>query len=428
MSDITYIGKKTRSFESSPQFDGYSKVVITVSDDVEYAAGTDTGRTLTLVCPWGTQTMANDILSSIQGFKYQPYAADGTILDPAAELGDGVTVNDLYGGIYTMETTFGPMCSARVSAPTEEEIDHEYPYVPASERKIERQFANVKTTFKVQEGLISAEVSARESAVSDLYGALSVQADRITTEVSNRQSDVNTLISTINQQAGQIEAKVSKSGGSASSFGWVLDDSSWTIKANGTDILKAAKSGLEVYGKITATSGKIGGFDITANSLSYNNMTWGGTNTQGIYIGPNGIQLGKNFKVDTNGNLTAASGTFDGTVKAGNIQYGGSNGTLSGSALTAGSVYGGYGGAIGGSTLSTYNLAGGINTSLGYADYANGVFNGWNTAREILGTSIVSKYSLYARGSFYLSHNGSNHKVQVRNINIGGIMYGVLTI
>lgn len=388
MSNITYIGKKTQSFDSSPQFDGYSKVVITVSDDVEYSAGTDTGRTLTLVCPWGTQTMADDILSSVQGFKYQPYVADGAILDPAAELGDGVTVNDLYGGIYTMETSFGPMCSAKVSAPTEEEIDHEYPYVPKSERKIGRKIGAVSAELLVQADRITAEVTDRMSAINEVYSALSVQANRITAEVNDRKSDVSTLNSELSLQANEISAKVSKTGGSASAFGWVLDDSSWTIKANSSDVLKATKNGLEVSGKITATGGKIGGFDITANSLSYNNMTWGGTNTQGIYVGPNGIQLGKNFKVDASGNLTAASGTFSGYVKAGSIQYGGSNGTLSGSALTAGSVYGGYGGAIGGSSLSTYNMSGGINTSLGYADFANGVFNEYNVAKSVRCTSV----------------------------------------
>ena len=47
------------SFDKAEQFDGFSKVVIIVSDEIEYSAGTDTGRTLTLNCPWGTQEIAN---------------------------------------------------------------------------------------------------------------------------------------------------------------------------------------------------------------------------------------------------------------------------------------------------------------------------------------------------------------------------------
>ena len=54
------------SMEKQDVFDGYTKVVISVSDDVEYSAGDDTGRTMTLVCPWGTQAMAEKLLSRVR--------------------------------------------------------------------------------------------------------------------------------------------------------------------------------------------------------------------------------------------------------------------------------------------------------------------------------------------------------------------------
>lgn len=386
LSNIAYVGKQLRSFDSAPQFDGFSKVVITVSDEVEYSAGTDTGRTLTLTCPWGTQAMAENILAKIKGHQYQPYTATDAIIDPAAELGDGITVNNVYSGIYTQKTKFGPMLTATVSAPEDEEIDHEYPYVSKQERTVTRNLRNLTTELKVQAGLISAEIE-------------------------ERKSDAESINALLEMQSGLIEAKVSKTGGDASSFGWALDDSSWTIKANGTPILQATKNGLDVTGKITATSGKIGGFDILANYLSYNNQTWGGTNTTGIYLGPSGFQLGKNFKVDSAGNLTAVSGTFSGYVKAGKIQYGGDSGTLSGSALTGHSVSGSQ---IGYSTISTANTGSGINTSLGYADFANGVFGGWNKSTWIK-TSRLSLGSYEAGWATinYIDHDGNKRSLRV---------------
>ena len=354
MSNKTYLGKKVRKFESADRFDSFTRVVIAVSDELKYSAGTETGRTLTLECPWGTQAMADNILASIQGFRYQPYSASGALLDPAAELGDGVTIHGVYGGIYSNDLSFGPLFTASVSAPHEEEIDHEYPYVPRQERKIERQFADVKATFRIHNDLISAEVTARKTLDEDLRGLLSVQA-------------------------GIIEAKVSKTGGDVSSFGWILDNSSWSIKANGVDVLNASKSGLEVNGKITATSGKIGGFDIEPNYLSYNNQTWGGTNSTGIHLGPQGIQCGAaatGVQITNNGYLYAEHGEFRGSVRAGSIQYGGDYGTLSGSGITGHSITGTQ---IGYNSISTSYTSSGINTSLGYADFANGVFNGWNT-------------------------------------------------
>ena len=343
--------------------------MITVSDDVEYAVGTEVGRTLRLVCPWGTQQMAENILADIQGFQYQPYTAEGAMIDPAVELGDGITANNVYGGVYAQAVTFGPKLTATVSAPEDEEIDHEYPYVSKQERKVTRQMRQISSELLVQADLISAEVTDRKTETEKLFAQLAVQA-------------------------GEISAKVSKSGGTSASFGWVLDDASWTIKANGTDVLKATRSGLEIEGKITATGGEIGGFTISGDCISYNNQTWGGTNTTGIYIGPNGIQLGKNFKVDSSGNLTAASGEFSGAVRAGSIQYGGDSGTLSGQALTSRSV---GGGAIGYKVLSTENMTDGINSSLSYADYANGVFNGWNTAQFVKCSSMTYDGKTVAR-------------------------------
>jgi len=67
----------------------------------------------------------------------------------------------------------------------------------------------------------------------------------------------------------------------------------------------------------------------------YNGMTsLGDTSHNGVYVGVDGIALGKgNFKVDAYGNLTANNGTFKGNVSAGKIQYGGSNGTFDAAGL-----------------------------------------------------------------------------------------------
>lgn len=389
LSDVINIRRGATTLDASEQFDGYSKVVITVSDDVEFTSGTDSGRTLTLECPWGTQKMADDILAKIRGYQYQPYTAGGAILDPAAELGDGVSIGSVYGGLYKKDITLNSLYTADISAPSDEKINNEFPFKSASERKVSRELYNLSSELKIQAGLISAEVEERKSAVETLNAQLVIQANEIST-------------------------KVSKTGGNSSSFGWTLTDSSWTVYSNGSAVLTATSGGLEVAGKIVARSGQIGGFNITSNSLSYNNMTWGGTNSSGIYIGPSGIQLGKNFKVDSSGNLTAASGTFTGYVRAGNIQYGGSAGYFSGDGLSSGSVYGGSGGKISGGSISTYNTSGGINTSLGYADYAYNVVRGITQASHIITSRLtVGNYSAGWQTIRYVNSNGSTSSVRV---------------
>lgn len=389
MSDVTFVGKNIASFRSAPRLAGYSRVVLVVSDELEYTSGTDTGRTLTMECPWGTQAMANKILARVRGFQYQPYTATGARLDPAAELGDGITANNTYSGIYSQNIKFGPGYSATVSAPNEEDIDHEYPYKP----KQDRRFVRTKAELRAQ---------------------IVLETDKIMLEVSKQQGSLKELTSTVTQQAGEIEAKVNKTGGNASSFGWVLDSDSWTIKANGAAVLEATKNGLSVTGKITATSGQIGGFTIGSNALTYNKHTWGGTNTNGIYIGLSGIQLGKNFKVDTAGNLTAASGTFSGTVKAGKIAYGENDGYFSGAGIKAKSISGGEYGQIKAASLNTENMASGIKTSLGYANFSNDVFSGIEKSDWLITKRLtLGEYKCGWSTISYVDHDGNTRSLRV---------------
>lgn len=368
MSDVLNLRKEITAFDTSERFEAYSKIIINVTDDLCYEAGDDTGRTLTLSCPWGTQDMANNLLAQMRGFSYRPYTASGAILDPSSELGDGINVNGVYSGIYRIDTRFNSHCASDISAPSDEEINYEYQYRSKQQREVKRK---------------NKEFSSK----------LSIQQNQITQEVEERRSDMETVKATLETQSGQITAKVNKvQEGHSSTFGWELETESWRIFAGTSTVLKATKDGLEVEGKITATGGEIGGFTINRDSISYNNQTWGGTNTTGIYIGPMGIQLGENFQVDATGNLKAASGEFSGYVKASNIKYGIDPdteidyGTLNGSGITSKSI---SGGTISSNTLTVDNMIGGIQTSLGYADFANGVFAGWNKAKYINANSVA---------------------------------------
>ena len=362
MSSSVNILRNMVSFDKAEQFDGFSKVIIIVSDEIEYSAGTDTGRTLTLNCPWGTQEIANNILQSIKGFQYQPMTAENALIDPSVEIGDGISANGVYSGVYSLETKFNSNLPTTVSAPADEELYEEHTYVPKSEREVTRKFLEFQSQFRIQDGKISAEVEERKSDTKSIRATLEVQADQIT-------------------------AKVNKNDGNSSTFGWALETASWRIFSGTNTVLKADKNGLEVKGVIRATSGEIGGFNITSNSLTYNNQSWGGTNTNGIYIGPSGIQLGKNFRVDAAGNLTAASGTFTGSVNAGNIRYGGSYGTFNGGGISSGSI---YGNRMVANTISTAYTSTGINSSLGRADYSYNVCTGITTAKKIFANEIQS--------------------------------------
>ena len=393
MAESFNLLRRVKSLDTAPETDGYSGVLIFAGqneegNNIEYFAGDRSGKVLEITNEWGSQAQADAIYRKIRGFRYQPYKAAGTTIDPSVEIGDAVTIADTYGGVFLRATDYRDTTSD-LEAPSNEEIEHEFQIQSPTNRQYERFTRSVRSSLSITATKIAAEVEAREKADTAIRATLSVQADA-------------------------IEARVTKEGGSSSSFGWKLLNNSWTVSGNGKEIFTVDRNGAKVEGEIRATSGKIGGFDIKSNYLSYNGQTWGGTNTWGAYLGSSGLQLGKNFKVDMSGKLTASSGRFEGTVYAGSIDYGGKAGHLWGEAISSESIFGGSDGQIAGETIGTFNTTGGINTSLGYADYANGVFNGWNTpyaigaehiylAGNALGTSAIS----------YMDGNGNSRTLNV---------------
>lgn len=326
----------------SPQFDNYSKVIIHVSDETAYEAGNDSGRTLEIDNPFGTQTMANNILASLVGFQYQPYTAQGALLDPAAEIGDAVNMRGAYGGIYTRERSFNRLMKADVSAPHDEEINHEYAYESPERREFKRSINEVKAS-------------------------LIIANDR-------------------------IDASVSQTGGEPSSFGWSLTSNAHRWYANGNEVMAVTASGLKVTGEIQATSGKIGNFNISATAIWNNISSFGGSQSSGVYIGTNGIQLGQAFKVTPTGQVTASNISANNMTLTGTLNIGGS--TITAAALRSGaqSAYsnGSYwsGGASGG-----YSFTSATTSQSGQAN------NFW--ANNLRGNRVYANTYLYAAAFQY---------------------------
>ena len=339
MAESFNLLRRVKSLDTAPETDGYSGVAIFAGQDeagnnIEYFAGDRSGKVLEVTNEWGSQAQADAIYRKIRGFRYQPYKAAGTAIDPSVEIGDAVTIADTYGGVFLRATDYRDTTSD-LEAPSNEEIEHEFQIQSPTNRQYERFTRSVRSSLSITATKIAAEVEAREAADKAIRATLSVQADA-------------------------IEARVTKEGGSSSSFGWKLLNNSWTVSGNGKEIFTVDRNGAKVEGEIRATSGKIGGFDIQKNYLSYNNQTWGGTNTRGCYIGSSGIQLGKNFKVDMSGKLTASSATL-GSINVGNGQ---AYGTYYGDLSDCGGSVSGLSGSIDDMSGSVRGLSGSLSTGI----------------------------------------------------------------
>lgn len=344
MSDVVGLGRRVSALDISPQFSNYSKVIIHTDDETAIEVGDDTGRTLELTNPFATQEMAENILQSLSGYQYQPYDAQDALLDPAAEIGDAANIRGTYGGIYARSRKFGRLMTADISAPHDEEINHEYQFESPQERKFARQINDVKASLIITNDRIQSEVTARQNAdnamssritqnansitaevtrAKSAEGTLSTRltqtANSITAEVSRAKTEEGNLRSSLSIQASEIAAKVSASGGrnASGSFSWTLNSTGhrWFANGSSTPIMEITASGLTVRGKGIFDSGKIGGFEIDSSSLRYNGLNYGDENQEiGAYIGTRGLQLGKKFRVDMAGSVVADSMSLLGTL------------------------------------------------------------------------------------------------------------------
>ena len=141
------VGMQATALDYSPAFEPYSGVRLWYDDENCFFAGDETGRVMEADCPWATQTMADNILASIVGYTYQPFEAKTALLDPVAELGDAVRVDNIMGILGGIKTDFDAMCSSEIFAPADEEIDHEYPYLTKQERTLNRKVTLGATYF-----------------------------------------------------------------------------------------------------------------------------------------------------------------------------------------------------------------------------------------------------------------------------------------
>lgn len=332
---VINLSNNVATVDVSPAFDSYSKVIIHVDNETDVVAGNDSGRTLEISNPFGNQQMADRILASLGGFQYRPYDATDALLDPAAEIGDAAETTTSFGGIYSRYRKFNALMPADISAPHDEEIDHEYQFETPSEREFTRTVSDVKASILLTNTRIEMEVTERENADNEISSRITQTADSITAEVARATQAEGALSASLSIQASEIAAKVSASGGSSSSFGWSMDATSHRWYSNNQEVMKITASGLIVNGEVNANSGTIGGFTIGASAI-YNNISqFGGTQTSGVYVGTDGIQLGQNFKVNSSGSVTASSLALKGTITFLNAD-GTSAGTLSAADLRTG--------------------------------------------------------------------------------------------
>lgn len=180
MSDKVFLGRQMAQLDASPPLEAVSKVVLMVDADNAYVAGNDVGRTVEVTCPYGTQAMANNILADLQSYTYTPIQAQDSLLDPAAELGDGLTLGGVYTVLAQVETQWDALMASNAGAPGQAEQESEYSYQSPLVGQLRYQLAETRSLISKTANEIRLEVS---NEIQGLSSSFTVQLDAITSRV-----------------------------------------------------------------------------------------------------------------------------------------------------------------------------------------------------------------------------------------------------
>lgn len=200
--DSADLGLSAKTYHIAEPYQAFSKVEIDLSETDYVEAGDDTGRTLEIAIPivstTQAQTIAADVLDALDGFIYTPLTADGAILDPAMEIGDHVTVGETTSVLACQTMRLDSLCASDVSAPGEDELDHEYPYESVGQREIKRKISNIETTFTVAVDNITGRVDDLEGN----YTEISQKVDSISLSVTTTDGVASIVLSVDGETAG----------------------------------------------------------------------------------------------------------------------------------------------------------------------------------------------------------------------------------
>ncbi len=174
MSDKYYVGGDIISFADNGKYKPISRVTLLVDDENSLTAGDDTGMEVIASCPHATQPMVNALLQTMKGYQYQAYEAGAANIDPAAELGDGVTVGGIYSPLSKLSDDGRGY--AGISSPGEAEMEDEYPAEGYITQEFNRKIAETRSTITKT----SEEIMLKVEDINGKYTEVKTTVDGFT--------------------------------------------------------------------------------------------------------------------------------------------------------------------------------------------------------------------------------------------------------
>lgn len=280
-----------------------SRVTMYYDDESYFTAGDDTGEELIIDNIWATQAICNHILSLLSGYTHKPFTCTGAYINPAAELGDTVTIGTFTGIIFTATIHLGAVSIWDIGSPGETALEHEYPYEGSYARAIKQKVSLNTSYYGVTIDRANGIVVEKSDGISKAI----FNSDKI--EVSISDVPVFQILN------GKLHGKITLDAGSE--LDWEVVDppiptaeqvgarpDTWMPTAADVGALATNWVGathIDAYGLYT---GSISANQITAGTISGNIVNGGTVNVDYLVLSNNLTAYGY---VDVSGALSANS-------------------------------------------------------------------------------------------------------------------------
>lgn len=185
MYEKYYVGGDITSFSDNGRYKPISRVTLLVDDENSLTAGDDTGMEIVASCPHATQSMVNALLQTMKGYQYQAYEAGAANIDPAAELGDGVTVAGVYSPLSKISDDGRGY--AGISSPGEAEMEDEYPSEGYITQEFNRKIAETRSTITKT----SEEIMLKVEGIDGKYTEVKTTLDGLTVTDASGTTKIN---------------------------------------------------------------------------------------------------------------------------------------------------------------------------------------------------------------------------------------------
>lgn len=330
-----FVGFDLTGFEDNGTQNPISRVTLLMDDENYLTQGDDSGITLEAKCPHATQAMVNAIYASVKGKTYNMFTAENARLDPAAELGDGVTAGRVYSFISRLSDDGNVFPG--ITAPGQAELEDEYPTSGGGPmtQEFNRKVSETRSQIKKTAEEIMLEVKRVEDDLEQFGTEFSIRLEGVTARVSDAEGNISNLQLT----ATSLESSIKGIEGSMSSIEQKINSISFKVKGSlGDEAHITLTVGDETYDEELDLTNVRQSFadDNSAVTISAGRITF----NSGTFVLNSG-----NIQIDEKGNLTTENGTIKGASITGGTITGGeiigediSGGTITGTTITGGSL------------------------------------------------------------------------------------------